>query len=113
MQLACDVQIPAIFGGLESEAVYIDVERTLIIDRLRDLVKSTVEHCHQIAGSGDEGISCPICHTPPYENIDKAFLTLNEQITTKVVCFSRLLKCLRSLYGKRCLFWVHAVCFYT
>ena len=64
MQLACDVQIPAIFGGLESEAVYIDVERTLIIDRLRDLVKSTVEHCHQIAGSGDEGIYCPICHAP-------------------------------------------------
>ena len=41
-----------------------------------------------------------------------------------VVCFSRLLKCLRSLYGKQCgprsncsyrsrLFWVHAVCFYT
>ena len=42
----------------------------------------------------------------------------------KVVCVSRLLKCLRSLYGKQCgprsdcsyrssLFWVHAVCFYT
>ena len=40
----------------------------------------------------------------------------------KVVCFSRLLKCLRSLYGKQCgprsdcsfrssLFWIHAVCF--
>ena len=45
-------------------------------------------------------------------------------ITTKFVCFSRLLKCLRSLYGKQCgprsdcshrssLFWVHAVCFFT
>ena len=51
-------------------------------------------------------------------------LTLNEPIATKVVCFSCLLKCLRSLYGKQCgprldcssrssLFWVHAVCFYT
>ena len=49
-------------------------------------------------------------------------LTLNAQIATKVVCFSRLLKCLRSLYGKQCgprsdcsssLFWVHTVCFYT
>ena len=51
-------------------------------------------------------------------------LALNAPITTKVVCFSRLLKCLRSLYGKQCgprpdcsyrssLFWVHAVCFYT
>ena len=27
-------------------------------------------------------------------------LTLNVPIATKVVCFSRLLKCLRSLYGK-------------
>ena len=45
-------------------------------------------------------------------------------IATKVVCFSRLLKCLRSLYGKQCeprsdcsyrssLFWVYTVCFYT
>ena len=51
-------------------------------------------------------------------------LTLNAPIATKVVCFSRLLKCLRSLYGKQCgprsdcsyrssLFCVHTVCFYT
>ena len=42
----------------------------------------------------------------------------------KVVCFSHLLKCLRSLYTKQCgprsdcsyrssLIWVHPVCFYT
>ena len=29
-------------------------------------------------------------------------LTLNAPIATKVVCFSRLLKYLRSLYGKQC-----------
>ena len=51
-------------------------------------------------------------------------LTFNAQIATKVVCFTRLLKCLRSLYGKQSgprsdcsyrssLFWVHAVRFYT
>ena len=51
-------------------------------------------------------------------------LALNPPIATKVVCFSRLLKCVRSLYGKQCgprsdcsyrssLFWVHTVCFYT
>ena len=41
-------------------------------------------------------------------------LTLNAPIATKVLCFSHLLKCLRSLYGKQrsSLFWVHAVCFY-
>ena len=32
----------------------------------------------------------------------KSLLTLNAPITTKVVCFSCLLKCLRSLYGKQC-----------
>ena len=31
-----------------------------------------------------------------------AHLTLNAQMATKVVCFSRLLKCLKSLYGKQC-----------
>ena len=31
---------------------------------------------------------------------DCVYLTLNASIATKVVCFSRLLKCLRSLYGK-------------
>ena len=51
-------------------------------------------------------------------------LTLKASIATKVVCFSRLLKCLRSLYGKQCgprsdcsyrssLFWVHTVYFHT
>ena len=51
-------------------------------------------------------------------------LTLNLPIATKVVCFFRLLKCLRRLYGKQCrprsdcsyrssLFWVYTVCFYT
>ena len=50
----------------------------------------------------------------------RTILTLKAPIATKVVCFSRLLKCLRSLYGKQCgprsdcsyrssLFWVHAV----
>ena len=29
-------------------------------------------------------------------------ITLNAPIATKVVCFSRLLKCLRSFYGKQC-----------
>ena len=31
----------------------------------------------------------------------RLMLTLKAPITTKVVCFSRLLKCLRSLYGKQ------------
>ena len=50
------------------------------------------------------------------------FLALKASIATKVVCFTRLLKCLRSLSGKQCgprsdcsyrssLFWVHTVYF--
>ena len=35
-------------------------------------------------------------------NIMSIKLTLNAQISTKVVCSSRLLKCLRCLYGKQC-----------
>ena len=61
MQLACDVQIPAVFGGLDSEVVYIDAERTLIVDRLRDIVRSTIQHCHHIASSEDgEGLCSEI-----------------------------------------------------
>ena len=54
------------------------------------------------------------------ERVLGKYSTLNAPIATKVVCFSRPLKCLRSLYGKQCgprsdcsywssLFWVHAV----
>ena len=59
-----------------------------------------------------------------YQNLLWHHLNLNALIATEVVCFSRLLKCLRSLYGKQCgprsdcsyrssLFWVHGVSFYT
>ena len=55
--------------------------------------------------------------------VNLALLTIMRQLQ-QVVCFSRLLKCLRSLYSKQCgprsdcsyrssLFWVHTVCFYT
>ena len=41
--------------------------------------------------------SCPI-----FLQIYKIILTLYTPIATKVVCFSHLLKCLISLYGKQC-----------
>ena len=72
------------------------------------------------------GRTCRHRHGRPVTDcfITLGTLTLNALIATKVVCFSRLLKCLRSLYGKQCgprsdcscgssLFWAHAVCFYT
>ena len=67
---------------------------------------------------------CSIVTVTSKISLNSYLLTLKAPITTKVVCFSRLLKYLRSLYGKQCkprsdcsyrscLFWVHAVCFYT
>ena len=74
-------------------------------------------------------ISCLVAYLPAIGKntisiIEKILFNLNTPIATKVVCISRLLKCLKSLYGKQCgprsdcsyrssLFWVHAVCFYT
>ena len=34
--------------------------------------------------------------------VTREVITLSAPIATKVVCFSRMLKCLRSLYGKQC-----------
>ena len=39
-------------------------------------------------------------HCDMSEKLLKRMLTLNAPIPTKVVCFPRLLKCLRCLYGK-------------
>ena len=56
------MQIPAVFGGLDGEVVYIDPERTLIIDRLKDIAKATVCHCCHIASmQEDEGRSTVSC----------------------------------------------------
>ena len=37
-----------------------------------------------------------------YLNFFLAYLTLKAPIATKVVCLSRLFKCLRSIYGRKC-----------
>ncbi|KAL5016132.1 hypothetical protein ScPMuIL_005721 [Solemya velum] len=54
MQLAVDVQIPEAFGGMGGEAVYIDTEGSFIIERLVDIAKATVQHCHNIASENQE-----------------------------------------------------------
>ena len=40
--------------------------------------------------------------TKKHEKLPSMLLTLKAPMATKVVCFSCLLKCLRSLYGKQC-----------
>ncbi|XP_052799849.1 DNA repair protein RAD51 homolog 3-like isoform X2 [Mya arenaria] len=49
MQLVCDVRIPHVFGGLEGEAVYIDTQGGVVIERLVSMATATIQHCQQIA----------------------------------------------------------------
>ena len=75
--------------------------------------------CSFIKNSLGPEIIMHIFHTFDFSTI--SILTLKAPIATKVVRFSRLLKCLRSLYGKQCgprsdcssLFPDHAIYFYT
>nr|XP_039260907.1 DNA repair protein RAD51 homolog 3-like [Styela clava] len=48
-QLCVDVQIPACLGGVDGEAVYLDVEGTFFPQRVAQITNATVQHCHQIA----------------------------------------------------------------
>jgi len=50
MQLSVDVQIPVSFGGNAGQAVYIDTEGSFVVERLVDIAKATIRHCHLIAG---------------------------------------------------------------
>ena len=49
MQLSVDVTIPACFGGVGGEALYIDTEGSFIVDRVRDIAAATVAHCRHVA----------------------------------------------------------------
>ncbi|XP_045173689.2 DNA repair protein RAD51 homolog 3-like isoform X2 [Mercenaria mercenaria] len=61
LQLSCDVQIPAVFGGLEGEVIYMDTEGGFILDRVTDLVTATVRHCQFIAsGENDKDIQAKV-----------------------------------------------------
>ena len=81
-----------------------------------------IQDVHLGSASDDSDIEVVKIETSRYASCSE--LTLNAPIAIIVVYFSRLLKCLRSLYGKQCgprsdcsyrssLFWFHAVCFYT
>ena len=54
MQLAVDVQLPRTCGGLESEALYIDTEGSFVVDRVVDIARATVLHCHSIIQNTDQ-----------------------------------------------------------
>lgn len=54
LQLVVDVQIPVCFGGLGSEALFIDTEGGFVARRLVAMAEAAVEHCAALAE--DEGV---------------------------------------------------------
>lgn len=63
VQLAVDVQIPACFGGLGGEAVFVDTEGGLVVQRLVGVAEAVVEHCAALAE--DEGVfRVCLCSSP-------------------------------------------------
>ena len=48
LQLACDVQIPSLFGGLGGEAIYVDTEGGFVTNRVVEITTATVNHCKEI-----------------------------------------------------------------
>ena len=56
MQLCVDAAIPECFGGVEGQSIYIDTEGSFVAERVAQISKATVEHCHAVSKStGDEG----------------------------------------------------------
>ncbi|CAM9368832.1 unnamed protein product, partial [Discosporangium mesarthrocarpum] len=65
MQLAVDIQIPPGFGGVGGQALYIDTEGSLTVERLSQMCAAVEEHLKRIArnkrryGGEDIGLSVP------------------------------------------------------
>ncbi|CAM9608326.1 unnamed protein product [Phaeothamnion confervicola] len=51
MQLAVNVQIPALFGGVGGQAIYIDTEGSMTVERLVQMADAAVVHISKIARS--------------------------------------------------------------
>ena len=49
MQLAVDVHLPAIFGGAQGHAIYIDTEGSFMAERAAEIAQAFVDHVHRMA----------------------------------------------------------------
>ncbi|XP_061746030.1 DNA repair protein RAD51 homolog 3-like [Nerophis ophidion] len=54
LQLAVDVQVPACFGGLGGQAVFIDTEGSFVVQRVVDIAAAAVRHCSLLADDADQ-----------------------------------------------------------
>ena len=52
MQLAINVQIPAVFGGLGGEAIYIDTEGSFFAPRAQDMAAALVSRLNRSVTGG-------------------------------------------------------------
>ena len=75
-------------------------QQHMLLKLRKPILKYTLIKYHVHWLSSFKHLKLPITGNQ-YQHMSKK-LTLKAPITTKVVCFSRLLKCLRSLYGKQC-----------
>ena len=55
MQLAVDVTIPEEFGGVGGQAVYVDTEGSLVVERLAEMAAATVQHLGDLTQDMEEG----------------------------------------------------------
>ncbi|GJP30012.1 hypothetical protein CLOM_g22035 [Closterium sp. NIES-68] len=53
MQLAINVQTPAVLGGVEGEAVYIDTEGSFMVERAAAMADAWAAHCNAAAAAID------------------------------------------------------------
>jgi len=76
MQLACDVQIPLIFGGTEGQAVYIDTEGSFMPERVAEVAQGLVDHLQTTVRSRP--------HPAHVEAVEKITV---EQLLSNIFCY--------------------------
>eukprot|EP00118_Oscarella_pearsei_P014804 m.129508 g.129508 ORF g.129508 m.129508 type:complete len:263 (+) comp37981_c0_seq8:68-856(+) len=54
LQLAIDVQFPAVFGGLDGEAFYIDTEGGFIMERVAQIARAAQQHLRNVANTSKD-----------------------------------------------------------
>uniref|UniRef100_A0A3B5MLG4 DNA repair protein RAD51 homolog 3 n=1 Tax=Xiphophorus couchianus TaxID=32473 RepID=A0A3B5MLG4_9TELE len=57
LQLAVDVQVPAVFGGLGGQVLFVDTEGGFQVQRLVDLAGAAVRHCSLLAEDEEQRVA--------------------------------------------------------
>ncbi|KRY21183.1 DNA repair protein RAD51 -like protein 3 [Trichinella patagoniensis] len=57
LQLAVDVSIPKVLGGVDGEVIYIDTEGAFKYKRLKQIAEAAVSHCRRVAETEEQQIA--------------------------------------------------------